>query len=499
MPVVSPANQAASALKRASKLPFQLSSADLLRDECYVNGSWVPAQSGHRFAIYDPGTEQAWASCPDCAAEDVNAAVESAHAAFQLFSRTQARQRADLLQAWHQEIVSHRDDLARILVHETGKPLAEAYGEIDYGLTFVQWFTGEAERVQGTVSVGSGLGSGLGSGSDCRRVLTTKQPIGVAAALVPWNFPLALVLRKVSTALAAGCTVVVKPSPETPLTALCLAHLAAKAGYAPGVFNVLTTSASNTPLVSEALCLHPLVKKVTFTGSTRVGRIVAGLCAQSLTRSTLELGGNCPFIVFADADLDAAAASLTALKWRHAGQACITANRVYVQAQIYDTFVDRLVQDARRLRLGHGMDENTTLGPVTTARSLSKVEEIAADAVAKGANMVLGTGKRVLGGNGHDDDDTGASRTSRGYFMAPIVLANMADDMLLSREEVFGPLLGVYKFETEDEVVARANDTSLGLASYVFTRDIDRLWRMFESLEAGMIGLVRHPLQLCAL
>ncbi|EQK99473.1 Aldehyde dehydrogenase domain protein [Ophiocordyceps sinensis CO18] len=278
-----------------------------------------------------------------------------------------------------------------------------------------------------------------------------------------------------SAALAAGCTMVVKPSPETPVSALTLARLAVRAGFPAGAVNVLTTSLDGTPLVAEELCQHPLVRRVSFTGSTRVGKLIAGLCAQNLKGSTLELGGNCPFVVFDDANLDRVVEQLMALKWRHAGQACISANRIYVQRGLHDGLVAALVEQTARLKMGHGLDEDTTLGPVTTPRGLDKAEAMARDALDKGATMELGTGKRTSSGGG--------------YFMKPTIMTGVTDDMLMSRDEIFAPLAGVSVFDTEDEVVARANKTTMGLASYVFTRDVDRLWRMFEKLEAGMVGL----------
>lgn len=462
------------------ELPFELNDKDLFRPQCFVHGRWTDAKSGGRFDVEDPGTGRAWTSCPDSQAEDVDAAVQSAHEAFLAYSRYTPRRRAQLLLRWHELIVAARDDVARILVHETGKPLAEAHGELDYSLGFTWWFAGEADRIQGAVYAPAAQG---------RRVLTVKQPVGVAAALCPWNFPIAMVLRKAGAALAAGCTMVVKPSPETPLTTLVLANLALRAGFPPGALNVLTTSLAATPAVAEALCLHPLVKKVTFTGSTRVGKIVSGLCSRGLKRCTLELGGNCPFVVFDDADLERALGQLMTLKWRHAGQACITANRVFVQSGVHDRFVALLAARTRsELRLGHGMAEGTTLGPVTTARGLDKAEELHRDAVARGATVVMGTGTREKA-DGAAAADGAARDTAGGYFMAPTILTGVTDDMALASEEMFAPVLGVFKFDTEEEAVRRANDTSMGLASYVFTQDVDRLWRMFENLEAGMIGL----------
>ncbi|KAL8396706.1 hypothetical protein RB594_003685 [Gaeumannomyces avenae] len=447
-------------------LPFALSDPDLIQFRNYINGELVPSVSNKRFDVIDPGTGRSWASCPDSIPDDVDQAVATANIAFQSYSKWTPRQRAQALSRWHSLIVGARDDLAKILVHETGKPLAEAYGELDYATSFTWWFTGEADRVQGTTFTSAVPG---------RRGLLIKQPIGTCAALVPWNFPVALVLRKASAALAAGCTMVVKTSPETPVTAVCIARLASKAGFPPGALNVLSTSLENTPAIAESLCLHPLVKKVTFTGSTRVGKIIAGLCARNLKKTTLELGGNCPFIVFDDASLDQALSQLMALKWRHAGQACVSANRVYVQSGIHDAFVKALVERTSALKMNHGMEEGCTLGPVTTPRGLDKAEELFDDAVSKGAKAVLGNGRRANEGGG--------------YFMSPTIMTGLTDGMAMCRDEVFSPVLGLCRFETEDEVVRRANDTSMGLASYVFTKNVDRLWRMFERLEAGMIGL----------
>lgn len=460
-----------------SHTPFQLSNPDLFSNQLYINGEWKQSASGEEFSVQDPGTGETWMSCQDSTSNDVDPAVQTAYATFKSYSQLNPRKRAELLCSWHRLLLSSRDDLAKILVHETGKPLSEAYGELDYGISFTWWFTGEADRIQGSTFT---------SAAPNRRAITIKQPIGVAVAMVPWNFPIALVLRKASAALAAGCTMVIKPSPETPITALCLAQLATQAGFPPGALNVLPTSTENTPAVSRALCSHPLVKKVSFTGSTRVGKTVAELCASSLTKSTLELGGNCPFIVFHDADLDHAVDELIALKWRHAGQACITANRVYVQRGVYQEFTNRVVDRTRSLVVGHGMDEKTTMGPVTVSRSLDKIEAIAADAIQKGAKLILGSGRRWT------SSETG-SASCPGYFMSPTILIDMTDDMTMSREEVFGPLLGIYPFTSEDEVTQRAIDTSLGLASYVFTENVNRLWRMMENLEAGMIGLVSKP------
>lgn len=391
--------------------------------------------------------------------------MEAAHTAFEQFRKVIPRQRAKWLLKWHELTTAARDDLAQILTHETGKPLAESYGELDYSLGFLWWFAGEAERIQGTVAVPA---------APNRRLFTIKQPIGVAAALVPWNFPVAMVLRKVGAAMAAGCTMVVKPSPETPISALVLAELARRAGIPAGVLNVLTTDLENTPPLSEALCKHPLVKKVTFTGSTRVGKLVASHCAQGLKKLTLELGGNCPFLVFDDANLDQALDQLMALKWRHAGQACITANRIYVQAGIYDRFAALLKERTSALVVGHGAAADTTMGPLTTPRGIDKAVAQVEDARLHGAEV-------LLGGN------TISSRA--GYFFEPTILSGMTEQMQISHEESFAPIAALYRFDTEDEAVRLANATSMGLASYAFTKNVDRVWRLFENLEAGMIGM----------
>lgn len=410
-----------------------------------------------------------WATAPDSDAQDVDAAVQASQKAFLSYRKTNPRQRAQWLLKWDALIRQHRDDIAQIVTHETGKPLAESQGELDYALGFTWWFAGEAERVQGTISTPSAPG---------RRVFTIKQPIGVAVALVPWNFPIAMILRKAGAALAAGCTMIVKPSPETPLSVLTLAYLALQAGFPPGVFSVLTTSLENTPALSEALCRHALVKKVTFTGSTRVGKLVAKICSDGLKKVTLELGGNCPFLVFDDADLDQAATQLMALKWRHAGQACITANRVYVQSGVYQKFAEILLERTRELVVGHGAESGTTMGPVTTERSLDKAMAQVNDAKANG-------GKIVLGGDKHSGD--GAAKG--GYFFSPTIITHANSEMLIAREETFAPVLALFEFKTEDEAVKLANDTSMGLASYFFTKNVDRTWRLLENLEAGMIGM----------
>ncbi|KAI1171601.1 aldehyde dehydrogenase [Nemania sp. FL0916] len=446
-------------------IDLQLKDPALFRNDAYVDGQWIGAKSGKRFDIIDPGNAQPFASCPDMDASDVDSAVRAAQAAFTSYRTLTPLARSQLLAKWDSLIRANKEDIARILVHETGKPLSEARGEIDYATGFTRWFAGEAERIQGTTYPAALPG---------RRIFTIKQPIGVVAALVPWNFPIAMVLRKASAALAAGCTMVVKPSPETPLTALTLAYLAEKAGVPKGVLNVLTTTLGNTPALSEALCRHKGVKKVSFTGSTRVGKILSAHCADSLKKLTLELGGNCPFIVFDDANLEQACDALIPLKFRHAGQACITANRVYVQRGIYSKFSQLLASKTRELRVGHGLDEGTTMGALTVPQGLDKTAAQVEDAKEHGGEILTG-GKRI--------------ELNNGFFFEPTVIAKATPKMKIADEETFGPVLALFEFDTEEEVVRAANNTSMGLASYCFTKNIDRIWRLFENLEAGMIGL----------
>jgi succinate-semialdehyde dehydrogenase/glutarate-semialdehyde dehydrogenase len=403
--------------------------------------------------------------CPTNDASDVDKAIKGSHACFQSYKKISPRARAQMLFKWDSLIKENREDIATILVYETGKPRSEAYGEIDYSTGFTWWFAGEAERIQGSVFTPA---------LPNRRIFTIKQPLGVAVALVPWNFPIAMILRKAGAALAAGCTMVVKPSPETPITVLTLAYLAQKAGFPKGALNVLTTDLDNTPELSEALCRHPLVSKVTFTGSTRVGKLVAKICADNLKKVTLELGGNCPVLIFDDANIEQALGQIFALKYRHAGQACITANRIYVQSGIYDKFLERWNAETRKIVVGHGSDANTTMGPVTTPRGIEKALALVENAKKKGAKI-------LTGGNKIEKDG--------GYFFEPTIITGVTPDMDISNEEAFAPISTFIKFETEDEAVDGANNTSMGLASYCFTKNVDRMWRLFDNLEAGMIGL----------
>ncbi|RDK46545.1 aldehyde dehydrogenase, partial [Aspergillus phoenicis ATCC 13157] len=449
----------------SNDLPFVLDDPSLLHEASLLDGKWVQAQQLQSFPVEDPGSGQVFAHCPNNDLSDVDRYVESAQTTFLKYRDTNPRERAKLLLNWHSLITNSRSDIAKLIVHETGKPMTEALGEVDYALGFAWWFAGEAERVRGSVAQPS---------VSNRRTLVIKQPIGVSIALVPWNFPVAMTIRKAAAALAAGCTMIIKPSPETPLSILALADLALRAGFPPGTLNIITTDNDNTPAVSERLCKHPLVRKVTFTGSTAVGSIIAKHCSYGLKKVTLELGGNCPFLIFDDGDLDQALAALMVLKWRTAGQACTHANRVYVQSGVYDTFLSMLVNATKKIQVGHGAAPNTTMGALTTTRGLEKLERRIADAISKGGKIVCG-GKRLT--------------NLPGNFFAPTIISGMTPSMVTSQEEIFGPLLGLYRFETEEEAVRMANDTSMGLAAYFFTKDTSRTWRLLESLEAGMVGM----------
>lgn len=432
----------------------------------------IKLANGKLLIIIDPGSRRVFASCPTNEVDDVDKYVESSQVAFEQYRSINPRERAKMLARWHELITNAREDIAKIVVFETGKPMAEAIGEIDYALGFAWWFAGEAERVRGSTALPS---------VSNRRTIVIKQPIGVSVALVPWNFPVAMIIRKAAAALAAGCTMIVKPSPETPMSVMALADLALRAGLPPGVLNVITTDNANTPSVSEKLCKHPFVRKVTFTGSTSVGRIVAGHCSYGLKKLTMELGGNCPFIVFDDGCLEQAVAALMILKWRTAGQACTHANRVYVQSGVHDKFTQMLLEATQKICVGHGTDPTSTMGPLTTSRGLDKLQRQVLDAVEKGGKVLCG-GKQPI--------------NLDGYFFEPTIIADMNPTMLACKEEIFGPILGLYRFDTEEDAVRMANDTSMGLASYFFTKDVNRTWRLLESLEAGMIGMnTGNPLQ----
>ncbi|MDX1407410.1 MAG: NAD-dependent succinate-semialdehyde dehydrogenase, partial [Saprospiraceae bacterium] len=382
--------------------------------------------------------------------------------AFKSWRRTSAGKRARILEAWYRLQLEHVRDLARLLTLEQGKPLSEAIGEIRYGASFVEWFKEEARRVYGDV---------IPSHGHDKRIITIKQPVGVVAAITPWNFPSAMITRKVAPALAAGCTVVLKPAEDTPLSALALAYLAQEAGFPPGVFNVITTA--DPEAVGKELCRNPLVRKLSFTGSTRVGKLLAEQCAGTVKKVSLELGGNAPFIVFDDADLDAAVEGALASKYRNAGQTCICANRLFAQQGIYNAFVERLSQAAAAQQVGNGLVEGTRIGPLINSAALDKVEELVADAVSQGARVLTG----------------GRSLDQGPLFYAPTVIADARREMRMFEAEIFGPVAAVYQFQSEEEVIGMANDTPWGLAAYFYGRDHARIWRVAEALEYGMVGI----------
>jgi succinate-semialdehyde dehydrogenase / glutarate-semialdehyde dehydrogenase len=441
---------------------MELQDRHLLRQQAFINGAWVDADSGARHPVHNPANGEQIAHVPDCGAAETACAIEAAHAALPAWRALTAKERARLLRRWYDLIMEHQEDLARILTLEMGKPLSEARGEIAYGAAFIEWFAEEGKRVYGEIIPEPVAG---------RRILVTREPVGVAATITPWNFPNAMITRKVGPALAAGCTVVSKPAEASPLSALALAELADRAGIPDGVFNVVTTAQAAT--VGDELCANPLVRKLSFTGSTRVGKLLMKQCADTLKRLSLELGGNAPFIVFDDADLDAAVEGAMASKYRNAGQTCVCANRLLVQDGIYDAFVERLGRAVAELHVGSGLDEGVQQGPLINDAAVEKVEHHIKDALDKGARLVTGGKRHEKGGN----------------FFQPTVLADVTPAMVCAREETFGPLAPVFRFHTEEEAIHMANDTEFGLASYFYARDIGRVWRVADALEYGIVGI----------
>jgi len=436
----------------------------LLRDLAYIAGLWTAADSGAQTIIANPATGMALATVPDMGAAETRRAIAAADAAWPDWRGLTAKKRGAILRAWHDLIVAHADDLALLMTSEQGKPLAEARGEALYAASFVEWFAEEAKRTYGDV---------IPSPVANQRLVVLKQPIGVAAAITPWNFPCAMITRKVAPALAAGCPVVVKPAEQTPLTALALAVLAERAGFPPGVFNVVTGSATSAPLIGGELTSNPTVRKLSFTGSTEVGRLLMAQCAPTLKKISLELGGNAPFIVFDDADVDAAVEGAMASKYRNAGQTCVCANRLLVQAGVYEEFAQKLAAKVAALRVGIGTESGVNQGPLIDAQALAKVEAHVADAVEKGARILTGGKRHALGGT----------------FFEPTVLADVNATMRCAREETFGPVAPLFKFADEAEAIAMANATEYGLAGYFYARDLSRVWRVAEALEYGMVGV----------
>ncbi len=441
--------------------PPALKDPSLFRDRCHLDGAWVDADSGRRFDVDNPADGSLVGSVPDMGAAETRRAIGAAERALPAWRALPAKERSRIVRRWYELIVAHADDLALLLTTEQGKPLAEARNEILYGASFVEWFAEEGKRVYGDT---------IPSPANDRRLLVLKQPIGVCAAITPWNFPSAMITRKLAPGLAVGCTFVLKPAEQTPFSALALAELAQRAGFPKGVINIVTGDA---PAIGKELCASPVVKKVTFTGSTEVGRILMRQSADTIKKLSLELGGNAPFIVFDDADLDAAADGAMASKYRNAGQTCVCANRLYVQEGVYDAFAAKLAERLKTLKVGRGTEAGVTVGPLIDEQGLAKVEEHVADAVAKGARVVAGGRRSTLGGR----------------FYEPTLLTGVTGDMKVSREETFGPVAPLFRFRDEAEVVALANATEFGLAAYFYSRDVGRVFRVAEALESGIVGV----------
>ena len=438
----------------------RLRDHSLLRSDAFINGAWVTGAA--RFAVHDPATGEEIARVADLDVPQAQAAIAAAHTAWASWRSLGPKQRSRILRRWFDLLLGHQNDLACILTAENGKPLQEAASEVAYAANFVEWYAEEAKRIQGEV---------IASFDPNRRTVVLRQPIGVCAAITPWNFPLAMVTRKVAPALAAGCTVVLKPAEQTPLSALAAAELAQRAGLPPGVLNVIT--ASDAPAMGRALCESPAVRHLSFTGSTDVGRLLMAQCAPTIKKLALELGGNAPFIVFNDADIDAAVEGALISKYRNAGQTCVCANRLYVQSGVYDAFVDKLTAAVAKFSVGNGLDAGVNFGPLIDQNALAKVQEHIDDAKAKGGEVVAGGQPHALGG----------------LFFQPTIVKNVTQAMKVAKEETFGPLAPVFKFEHEDEVVGYANDTEFGLAAYFYSRDIGRVVRVSENLEYGMVAV----------
>ena len=434
----------------------------LLKVDAFIDGEWIAAADDLRFAVTNPASRAVLANVAELGEHETERAIAAANAAWPSWRALTVKERGDMLRQWFDLIVQHQEDLARLMTAEQGKPVAEARNEVVYGASFVEWYAEEAKRTYGDV---------IPSAMADRRYVVIKQAIGVVAAITPWNFPLAMITRKCAPALAAGCPVVVKPSELTPLCALALAELAQRAGFPKGVFNIVTTT--NAKVVGRVLTASPLVRKLSFTGSTPVGKLLLRDCADTVKKVSLELGGNAPFIVFDDADLDAAVAGAMASKYRNAGQTCVCANRLLVQDGVYDAFAEKLADAVSRLSVGDGMDEGTQQGPLINEAAVAKVETHIADAVAQGARVMCG-GKRHIRG---------------GTFFEPTILTDVTPLMRVTSEETFGPIAPLLRFHDEDEVIRLANDTESGLAAYFYSRDIGRVWRVAEALEFGIVGI----------
>jgi succinate-semialdehyde dehydrogenase / glutarate-semialdehyde dehydrogenase len=438
-----------------------LKDAALLREQCFIDGRWCAADSGAALEVKNPATAHALGSIPNMGAAETRRAIAAAAAALPAWKARTAKERAVIMRRWFDLMIQHQEDLATLMTAEQGKPLAESKTEIVYAASFIEWFAEEGKRLYGDIIPGH---------QSDKRILVLRQPVGVVAAITPWNFPSAMITRKAGPALAAGCTLVCKPATQTPYSALALAELSSRAGIPAGVFNVITGSAT---AIGGEMTGNPTVRKVTFTGSTEVGKKLMAQCAATVKKLSLELGGNAPFIVFDDADLDAAVQGALASKYRNTGQTCVCANRLLIQSGVYDEFASRLKTAVSKLRVGDGLAGATDQGPLIDAKAVTKVEEHIADALSKGAKVALGGKRHALGG----------------FFFEPTILTDVTPKMLVAREETFGPVAPLFKFESEAEAIAMANDTEFGLAAYFYTRDLARSWRVSEAVEYGIVGL----------
>lgn len=441
---------------------LNLKNPELLRTQSYINGQWVDADSGETVEVRNPATGEVITAIASLGAIETRRAIEAAEAAMPAWAAKPAKERANILRNWYNLIMANIDDLGQILTLEQGKPLAEAKGEVTYGANYIEWFAEEGKRIYGDV---------IPHPSNDKRLVVIKQPVGVVASITPWNFPNAMITRKAGPALAAGCTFVGKPATETPLSALALAVLAEEAGIPAGVFNMVCGKSSRA--IGGEMTANPIVRKLTFTGSTPVGKVLMEQCAGTVKKTSMELGGNAPFIVFDDADLDAAVAGAMASKYRNAGQTCVCSNRILVQEGVYDAFAEKLAAAVNALNMGNGMAENVTLGPLVNAGAAQDVDTMVKDALDNGATAVTGGKVSSLGE----------------CFYEPTILTNVNDQMRVFREEIFGPVAPLFKFSTEEEAIQMANDTEFGLASYFYSRDIGRIWRVGEALEYGIVGI----------
>ena len=440
---------------------MQLKDARLFRQQCYVDGQWVDADSKDTFKVNNPADNSTIGTMPKFGRNETRRAIEAANKAYPAWRAKTAKERAAILRKWYDLMVANADDLAAIMTTEQGKPLTEAKGEIVYSAAFIEWFGEEAKRIYGDTIPQNVKG---------RRIVVTKEPIGVVAAITPWNFPSAMITRKAGPALAAGCTVVCRPASQTPYSAVALAELAERAGVPKGVFNVVTGSAGE---MGAELTSNPIIRKLSFTGSTEIGKLLMEQCAGTVKKVSMELGGNAPFIVFDDADLDAAVQGAIASKYRNTGQTCVCANRLLVQEGVYEAFSKKLIEAVGKLKVGNGFESGVTQGPLIDLKAVEKVEEHIADAVKKGAKVVAGGKRHTLGGS----------------FFEPTVITNVTTEMMVAREETFGPLAPLFKFKTEEEAIKMANDTEFGLAAYFYSRDVGRVWRVAEGLEYGIVGI----------